>query len=489
MRRVAAAERETTRRSALRLSLLVTVAVTSLAACSVSVPRHGWAGLGAGPNGAGGPGGDNQGVAGPGGSSSANGGPASTQAAAGGLGGSGTASGGSGTAGTLAGGGQPSAVPASGAVAGPGGPSGSGTTVGVTDSTITISADGSFSGPYAAIYEQLYKAGPLTWRDQVNANGGINGRKIVIQKVDDQFTVEGSVAACKAIESNGSFAAFTQTLYDNGLACLNQAGVPSLEDQISTPNPDGLGWRYIRSIFSADGMGGTLARYVTSPQGLNRAGHKIGIIYVDDQPDELSAANAFMAAARQLGLQVYGEKIVTNQPSFTAQVERLRNEGVDTVVMDCVFESVGIMRDAKALAYNPVWTGYLFNADEVAAAGAAVFQGIKAPRTVVGADSAAFQQYKQTVAKYGETTAVTTTNFGSYASLLVMQRALELAGRDLTREKFLAAFNQIQNFDSGGWSSVSYSPGQIVGTEQMFPLECCNSDATWKSIGPHSDFR
>jgi ABC-type branched-subunit amino acid transport system substrate-binding protein len=156
--------------------------------------------------------------------------------------------------------------------------------------------------------------------------------------------------------------------------------------------------------------------------------------------------------------------------------------------MACVFESVGILRDAKAIAYNPVWTGYLFNADEVAAGGAQVFQGIKAPRGWPGADSPAFQEYKQKVATYGETTAPTTTNFTSYGALLVMQRALELAGRNLTRESFLAAYDQIQNFDSGGVSPVSYSPGHIVGTDAMFSLECCNPDNTWKSAGPSSDF-
>ncbi|MHB8463347.1 MAG: ABC transporter substrate-binding protein [Acidimicrobiales bacterium] len=371
-----------------------------------------------------------------------------------------------------------------------GGDAGRGVSVGVTDSTISISADGSFSGPYAAIYEQIYKTGPLTWRDEVNAHGGINGRKIEIQKVDDQFTVEGAVAACKAIQSNGSFAAFTGTLFDNGLACLNETGIPSLEDQISTPNPDGLGWGYIRSMYSSDGVGATLARYVASPQGLNRAGHKIGIIYLDDTPPVRAAAKSFIDASRQMGFQVHAEKITTNQPTFTAELQRMRDAGVDTIAMDCVFESVGIIRDAKAMAYKPLWTGYLFNADEVAAAGAAAFQGIKAPRTVVGADSAAFQRYKQTVAKYGETTIPpTTTDYTGYAALLVMQRALELAGRNLTRASYLAAYDQIQNLDTGGLSPVSYSPGHIVGTDATFPLVCCNPDNTWKSDGPSSDFR
>jgi branched-chain amino acid transport system substrate-binding protein len=366
---------------------------------------------------------------------------------------------------------------------------GGGVSVGVTDSTITLSSVGSFSGPYAAIYEQGYRAATLTWRDEVNANGGINGRKIEIKKVDDHFSVEGAVAACKEIESNGSFAAFTRSLFDNGLACLDAAGIPSVQQGISSPNPDGLGWHSIRSMFSAHGQGGALARFVVSPQGLNRGGHKLGIIYADDTPAIRSAADAFIAEAQAHGAEVHAEKIATNQASFTAQLQRLRDAGVDTVAMACVFESVGILRDAKAIAFNPVWTGYLFNADEAAAAGAQLFQGIKAPRPWVGADSPAFQAYKQKVATYGETTAPTTTNIASYAALLVMQRALELAGRNLTREGFLAAYDQIQNFDSGGYPPVSYSPGHIVGTEATFPLVCCNPDNTWKSDGPSSDFR
>jgi ABC-type branched-subunit amino acid transport system substrate-binding protein len=367
------------------------------------------------------------------------------------------------------------------------GSAGPGTAVGVTDSTITLSADGSFSGPYGAIYEQEYKAGPLTWRDEVNAHGGINGRKIAFLKVDDQYTEEGAVAACKAIRTNGSFVAFTQTLPDNGLACLNDAGIPSHQDQVNSPNPEHLGWTYVRSVFAADGEGATLARYVAGGQGLNRAGHKIGLIYTSDHQQTSSPAGSFMREASRLGLSVTAEKIATNQATFTAELERLRQAGVDTVAMICAFESAGILRDAKALAYNPVWTGMFFNADEVSAGGAALYEGIKAPRDWPGADSAAFQRYRRTVAQYNETVAPTTTNFTSYGALLVMQRALELAGHDLTREKFLAAYNQIQNFDPGGAAPVTFRPGQIIGTNAAFPLQCCASDNTWKSIGPSAD--
>jgi branched-chain amino acid transport system substrate-binding protein len=450
---------------------LVFAGALAMSACSVSTPRHGFttaaAGGGGGRSGA-----------------TASAGGTSSDPAAGDVGG--TSDGAGNAAGPFANG---DSTTGGAGGAGAGGDAGRGVSVGVTDSTIILSSNGSFSGPYAAIYEQYYRASTLTWRDEVNANGGINGRKIEIKKVDDHFTVEGAVGACKEIESNGSFAAFTAGMFDNGLACLDAAGIPALNSAINLPNPDGLGWHYIRSMDSADGRGGALARFVLSPQGLNRVGHKLGIIYTDNPPQIAFAASAFIAEAQAHGAEVHAEKITTNQATFTAQLQRFRDAGVDTVAMACVFEAVGILRDAKAIAYNPVWTGNSFNADEVAAGGAQLFQGIRAPRSWPGADSQAFQAYKQKVATYGETTAPTTTNFGGYGALLVMQRALELAGRDLTRESFLAAFDQIQNFDPGSYPPVSYSPGHIVGTDATFPLVCCNPDNTWKSDGPSSNFR
>jgi hypothetical protein len=99
-------------------------------------------------------------------------------------------------------------------------------------------------------------------------------------------------------------------------------------------------------------IGSTLARFIASPQGLGRAGHKVGIMYITDNPQTAARGTAFVAEAQALGFDVHVEKITTNQTTFTAQLQRLRDAGVDTVAMICVFESVGILRDAKAIAFN-----------------------------------------------------------------------------------------------------------------------------------------
>jgi hypothetical protein len=74
----------------------------------------------------------------------------------------------------------------------------------------------------------------------------------------------------------------------------------------------------------------------------------------------------------------------------------------------------------------------------------------------------------------------------SYEALTVMQQALQLAGKDLTRESFLAAYKKIINFDTGGIPPVTYSDGQVAGATTAFTIECCQDDKTWKGTGPAS---
>jgi branched-chain amino acid transport system substrate-binding protein len=354
---------------------------------------------------------------------------------------------------------------------------------GVTATTITLSVVGAYSGPLAAIFDQQYKAAALTWRDEVNANGGINGRQVVLKKVDDGGSVQGAVAACKAIESNGSFAAFTQSAIQEEVSCLDGAGIPTFDLDASGPNPQ-TAFKNVRSVTSIVAESVAMAQFVSGPKGLDRAGHKIGVLYLSDFPYQTQSGLQFISDAKAIHLDIQSQTITTNQPSFTAELQRFKDAGVDTLVVFAVAESIGILRDANALSYRPIITTASFDADELTAAGAQPFEGIKGIRYWTTTDTAAFQNFQQKVAQYHETTNPTTTNGVSYGGLLIMQKALELAGRSLTRASYLAAFDQIQNFDVGTLAPVTYGPGRSIGADAFFPVECCNPNNTWKSLGP-----
>src|ERR1700720_1871998 len=51
--------------------------------------------------------------------------------------------------------------------------------VGVTANSITIGLSAPFSGVYGPVISQLVDGGFVTWVDDVNASGGINGRKVI----------------------------------------------------------------------------------------------------------------------------------------------------------------------------------------------------------------------------------------------------------------------------------------------------------------------
>jgi ABC-type branched-subunit amino acid transport system substrate-binding protein len=360
-----------------------------------------------------------------------------------------------------------------------------GNRTGVTDTAITISSVGSFSGPYAAIYEAVYQASTATWAAEVNANGGINGRMIVLKKVDDKYSVEGAVGACKEIQSNGSLAAFTQSLFPEGLDCLDKAGVPAQNNTIFVDAAQ-VHWTHVRTLGSSKGDGISMAQYIGGPNGIAKPGSKVGLVYTADQPPNAALASSFKEEAGKLGLTVAEQKLTTGQASFTAEVQRLKDAGVQTVMMSATTEALGVLRDARAISFAPNWVGQFFVADEYSlATGPALFQGVTGRRAWATTDTPAWTQYLAAVNKYGKATKPpTTTGMFSYESLKVMQQALQLAGKNLTRESFMAAYSKITNFDTGGIPPITFSNGQIVGASTQFTIQCCQPDKTWKGTGP-----
>ena len=80
-----------------------------------------------------------------------------------------------------------------------------GSTVGVTSTQITIDVTAPFSGYLGPIADQVYQNAVQVWQNEINAQGGIHGRKIRLVKVDNQYTPAGAVAACKKAEGDGTF--------------------------------------------------------------------------------------------------------------------------------------------------------------------------------------------------------------------------------------------------------------------------------------------
>jgi ABC-type branched-subunit amino acid transport system substrate-binding protein len=350
--------------------------------------------------------------------------------------------------------------------------------VGVTDSTITISVIGSFSGAVGAIVTAVYEAGFGTWLDDVNANGGIHGRRVVVKTIDDKSTPEGGVAACKEAQANGTLMTFVFRSTDDSAAdCLNAARVPVFATVVTELKP----WSHVRSLFLQSHRGVLVARYVKG--GLGDGNKKLGVIYVNTAATEV-AKNGYVAEAKRLGMTVVQvEAVQTNQASFTSELLRLKNAGAENVAMFVNTESIGVLRDAKLLGYEPRFTGVSWCVDEFSTAGGGLYEGIKCLRSFATTETPAYQAYREKATKYGRGGTATSTAMWAYGMGLVTGRVLEAAGKTPTRESLKAGYNSIKGYDTHIVPAASWAPDRIIGSYAELPVVCCNPDNTWKTAG------
>jgi ABC-type branched-subunit amino acid transport system substrate-binding protein len=459
-----------TRRWPLLASLVIGVLLTS--ACSVSTPRHGFTRVQAvqqaqsaeGTDVAGGEIAPSElsGVGGVASGPSASGGSVGTR---GGARGPTTTSGGRSSRGS------------------PGGGQGSVATVGVTKDSIKISAIAGFSGNFGAILNKIYENGFVTWVDDVNAHGGIYGRRIIAEKVDNRDTVEGGVAACKEVINNKSYLAVSIVGFGGAdiaaADCLDKAGKTTLALNLSAFSSS---WRY---VFSAGDAGKQTRPMATFIKRVIGASKDIGIIHVND-PLNNTTRKALVGELAREGMRLVHEETVTSgQSSFVAELNRMRASGATTVALLVnTTEVLGILRDARGLNYTPKWTGSYWPIDETSTASPALFAGIKVIRNYASTNSPAFPGYREKAQKYGHGDVTNSTTMALYGIGLLTETTLRNAGPDPTVAALGPGIERIVNYNNQITMTLSFGRGVRVATVGMWPLQCCNPDNTWKGIGP-----
>ena len=365
---------------------------------------------------------------------------------------------------------------------GPPAPAGS-AVPGVTKDSITLSIVAGFSGTLAPLVNKAYEA-MLTWQEDVNAAGGINGRKVVLKAVDHKETAAGGVAACKEVQSNGSFvAAVPEGVEANVTAvdCLDAVGIPTVY-YAAIADPD---WKRAFADVITSAQGGTImGSYVKT--ALGGACKKVGVMYVN-QAAYKEVSDTFVPEAKRLGLAVASvQSVEPNQASFTSQLLKMQQAGVQILVVSATTEAIGIIRDARSMGYQVRITGWGYMFDFVTAAGRGLFDGVTGLRPYATVDSPAYATYAARMKARGRSRDDRTTDlegFVTYGRALLYGEMLRRAGANPTRASFVAGAESITHFETGIVPPISYSPTDHIGASSAFPVVCCNSDYTWKSQG------
>ena len=346
-----------------------------------------------------------------------------------------------------------------------------GSVPGVTDTEIKIGAVLDMSGPIVtttAPYIQGYK----DYFQFVNENGGVNGRKIVYNVMDDQYKVDKTLTSFRKLIDDGTFAIAGQVGTNQYSALepeITKEKIPvfgSMQTmEVQTKNPYtfnmSLSYSNYAKIFAK--------RIKDTYKGSGKP--KVAFLGID----VFSSAETyefFKKEAKAAGIDlVLDQRVPSGTTDFTPQVMKIKQSGADYVVQNMVTSMyVTYLKDANRLGASdiPPLTVYTGLNEVLASVGKEAYGNLSAAGNYFQFDSAGKGTEEMLAfAKKNNRDLVEVTDtmyIQAWTSAKVFVEGLKRAGKDLTRESFIKALEGIENFDTGGLSHpVTFGPNDHNG--------------------------
>ncbi len=323
------------------------------------------------------------------------------------------------------------------------------TNQGITPTEIVLGTHQDLSGPIKSWGVPVLNGMKLAV-EEINAAGGIYGRKIKLIVEDSGYDPKRAVLATqKLVERDKIFAMLAPLGSPTVLAAqdiLLEAGVPQLFPVTSAEftykmeagkPQERLKFNNVPPYTESVRAG---ARHLMQEKGLK----KPCVLYQDDEFGK-NVFDGFKQAVADMKLTpVTVTSYKRGASDFSSQVAKMKSEGCDFVVLGTIVrETVGAIADAKKIGFNPVWFGSTAaNVVEVPLLGKDVVEGFYA----VGGMEIPYRDTAKGKAKewaelYFKTYGMepNTQSALGYNEVMTFAHYAKLAGKDLTGKKFLEA--------------------------------------------------
>jgi branched-chain amino acid transport system substrate-binding protein len=340
-------------------------------------------------------------------------------------------------------------------------------TPGVTAKTILLGQSAAFTGPAAQLGIQM-NAGTKAYFDHVNSSGGVHGRRIELKTRDDRYEANLAIENTKKlIQEDRVFALVSYVgtpTTGAAMPILTEAKVPLVgpftgAEVLRTPVN-----RYIFNV---------RASYYDETEKIVRqlvsTGNKnIAVFYQDDSYGQAGLKGVEIAMnKRGLKISALG-KVERNTVKVKDAVKSIDAVKPDAVVMISAYTSIAeFVREMRAVGsvaqfHNVSFVGAkaLSDALKEEGYGVAISQVVPFPWSPA---VPVVKEYQRILKQAGNTD----YNFSSLEGFIVakvMVEGLRRAGKDLTREKLVAALESMSNVDLGGFV-VDFSPTNHSGSQ------------------------
>lgn len=339
---------------------------------------------------------------------------------------------------------------------------------GVSDTEIVIGSHLDLSGPTAAGMPMLRNAMQLRL-DEVNAAGGVHGRKLRLVVEDNGSQPQQAVRAVqKLIKSDDVFAilnafgsgpnaATVKAASDAGVVVFAPWGASGIIQKVGGMSP--LVFTTVQNYDSttAAGLGWAIKAWGSK---------KVGVIYQEGPFGDLVRAG-MNQALKAANLTVAAEAAYkVGDIDFSSQVARMKAADVDLILAGTVVrETIGVMAEVKKLGWNvKVLTTIPGRSSIVVRLGKDAVEGLHGLggwqlHDAASKDAGAQKFWAAYRAKFNAEPDENAANAYSYTDWFV--GCLQAAGRNLTAQGFAAACKGVQHQDFTTYSKQGFVANHV----------------------------
>jgi ABC-type branched-subunit amino acid transport system substrate-binding protein len=337
---------------------------------------------------------------------------------------------------------------------------------GITADSVIIGQAAGFTGSVAGTVKEL-TAGAKAYFDYVNAKGGVHGRKIVLESIDDGFDPKRTPEVVnKLIHEKNVFAMFLSRGTPTSEAAypvLEAAKVPLIGPStgaMSMYNPPRKYMFPVRASYHSE-------TFKIVPQLVNMGINRIALLYVDDSfgKDALAGVQEALKANNLTAVAVASH--ARGSVKLDEAVAIIGKAEPQAVIMLTVLDAgVAFVKQMKATGRGPVFLTLSNNSsnafiNNLGQDGWGVAVSQVSPYPFSGAIPIT-KEFLEVIKGRPDVSASYSSMEGFIAAKVLVE-GLKRAGPKPTREKLIAGLESMNRYDMGG-VDVTYGPNNRTGT-------------------------
>lgn len=299
--------------------------------------------------------------------------------------------------------------------------------------TIKVGIIGCQTGDYAQ-YGVSVMNGATLYIDQLNANGGINGKQVEILNYDNKGDSQEAINAFNLAVDKGITALIGDVLSGNTMAVVGEAAPLNMPMITASATADGVTYdsesdtvytNVFRTCFTDPFQGEKMANYVSEKLGAKTA----AVIYETGNDYAVGVKNAFTAKCKELGIEVVDEEgYATGDVDFKSQLTTIASKSPDVLFFPNYYQADGLIAtQARQVGIKSTFVGSDGMNGVSAYASAADLEGTVYCSGYAPASTDAVKAFEAAyTTKYGKDT-LNMFSANAYDAAMVLCNALQIA--------------------------------------------------------------